>query len=202
MVELTEQEKLHGPAYENVQESNIVPAGRCDVLVAAGEAEVTERGYRIALTMEIKSHSAGDEYKNRLLWPYLPFSGEAFKRGGANTQRAMAQAGLDYISSLFDRTHPDWDEAAEKPQLDFSTDNGWLKMMKFYLTGALTDDAGKEFICSNGGLLNKSLQVKVGKPRKAKDGPYAGIESTGWINILGPGQESAGQVASSDPFSG
>ena len=174
--------EVFGPTFEEASDSAAIPAVQsCYATVTGGEFHETNgfradgspyTNYSIQLEMTIKGHAepAYDGWKS-LVW--LSMSG----RSAWRLRRMASQCSLDYIQSQFDTSHPDYVGADARPVFNSGGKEVWNKICDFYLSGRLIDDNDQEYESDMGGLLNKTVEISIGKPRKDKDG----IDRTGNI---------------------
>lgn len=175
-------EEVFGPTFEEASDSAAIPAVQsCYATVTDGEFHTVtgERkdgtpytNYSIQLELTIKGHAnpTYDGWKS-LVW--LSMTG----RNAWRLQRMASQCSLDYIQSQFDTSHPDYVGDEERPVFTSGGKEVWDRVCNFYLGGTLLDDNEREYVSDVGGLLNKTVEISIGKPRKDKDG----IDRTGNI---------------------
>lgn len=170
-------EEFFGPTFEEAEESMVLPEGTYTFLVEEATGQkgknpdkaLTEAGgnedvynYRLNLKLRVvKAPPTAQKYTNRVIFGRFPLLGQM----SWQVRRLAQQAALDYIQSKFDVKHPDYDPA-QRPKFSSSGDETWLKICAFYCTGSLTDDTGRTYESSSGGLAGKHVEIVIGKPKK------------------------------------
>jgi len=190
-------ENLNGPTFEEAEEGMAIPECKdCYVSVESGKPHKAKNPKMDAQGVPLTDPTTGQPIHSRMLFLTLKISGHNVPKYDGRTERvywgldgkfsftvrnAMSQAGLDDIQKLFDRKHVEYVGDENRPVFNTPDDEMWERILNFYLTGDLTDDNDVVYDCTSGGLIGKTLHIRIAKPGKDKT---TNIEQTGIITVL------------------
>lgn len=175
-----------GPTFEDAEESNALPTGEYVVTIKNCEAAVTKDGkYLNGATyhyLKIGAQIDEGDHTGRFLNLWAPLTGKF----SFIIQQLATQAGLTGISKYFDVKHPDYVGniepliSADEIVSDEEGEAAWTAIAEFYVAGRFVFN-GREVVCDEGGLMDKTIRVTVGKPGK---NDKTGEEQTGFVKPL------------------